>query len=668
MLPHTGGEAIRKVRGFLLALLAITSGTIYVGWAFARHAGASAASWKWVALFSGLVLLLAFELLGLALSWSRFRNGLASALLHIEPRLVRWRIPGMLLALPLLSLFPLLIMGGYGVHLMDLYPRLALFGVLALAGGTLLRAVGVTDRWTVAVTAYALVQGVVYRVVTFIPDVSTYPLSLGWSEGSRYYFASLFFARRIYGMDVPWPVLHPSRYLLQAIPFLLPGLPLWVHRLWQVLLWLGMTGMGAWLTVRRLGPADARRRWLIGGWAFLFFFQAPVYYHLMVCLLIVLWGFDANRVLRSLAVVVVASLWAGISRVNWFPVPGLVAAVLFLLEKRLPSGRGLWAYLGAPVGWVCAGTLAAAASGMAYARLSGNALERFGSSFTSDLLWYRLLPNATFGPGILKATAVLVLPGLVWAVVSARRWARGLHPVRLLGLAGILAALLAEGLVVSVKIGGGGDLHNLDAFVAALLLTMAYALAGKPDADRAFPAGIGLLQRVAVLVVLVAPAFWTARLGGPPVPRDHAAAWRAVEGIRQALEPIVRQGGRVLFLGQRHLLTFGLVGEVPLEPDYEKTFLMEMAMSRNEAYLSAFHADVEQHAFDAIVTGRLSVAPRGRGHRFGEEDDIWSQEVAAPLLEAYRPALVLEGTDVWVMVPSGGGETSSLAAAGVRFP
>ncbi len=650
--PQPRDERVRDVRGLLLALVAMTCGTLYVGWAFARHAGASAASWKWVALFTALVLLLALELVSLALSWSGVGRRLVSACVFLEARLARWRTAGVLLAVLLLSAFPALLLGGYGVHLMDLYPRLVLFGVLALAGGTVLRGVGVFGQWWEAVVAYGLAQGVVYRVVVFAPDVTTYPFSLGWSEGSRFYFASLFFARRIYGMDVPWPVLHPSRYLLQAVPFIVSGLPLWVHRLWQVLLWLGMTGLGAWLTVRRLGLTDAKRRWMYGVWAFLFFFQAPVYYHLMVCLLIVLWGFDSSRFMRSLAVVVAASLWAGISRVNWFPVPGLMAVLLYLLERPLGAGRGLVRYLAPPLTWLCAGLLAAFASGLGYARLSGNELERFGSSFTSDLLWYRLLPNATFGPGILKATLVLVLPGLVWAAVSApRRW-RGLHPLRLLGLAGVLTALLAEGLIVSVKIGGGGDLHNLDAFVAALLVTMAYALAGRVSPDRDAPLGAGRVRGLVIVAVLLAPAFWTARLGGPLAPRDHAAAWGTVEQIRQFLEPVVQRGGRVLFLGQRHLLTFGLVGEVPLEPEYERVFLMEMAMSRNEAYLRAFRGDLERHAFDVIVTSRLSVSPRGRGHRFGEEDDIWSQEVAAPVLQAYRPALVLEGTDMWLMVPA----------------
>ena len=50
--------------------------------------------------------------------------------------------------------------------------------------------------------------------------------------------------------------------------------------------------------------------------------------------ILVLWGFDATHFWRNLVLVLVASLWAGISRVNWLPVPGMLAAALYLLEVK----------------------------------------------------------------------------------------------------------------------------------------------------------------------------------------------------------------------------------------------------------------------------------------------------------------------------------------------
>ncbi len=93
--------------------------------------------------------------------------------------------------------------------------------------------------------ASLLIFGVVFIVAAKIPQVTSYPLSLGWSEASRYYYGSLVFSEKIYGLRLPLSIWHPSRYLLQSLPFLFSKLPIWIHRLWQVILWLGMAGLSA---------------------------------------------------------------------------------------------------------------------------------------------------------------------------------------------------------------------------------------------------------------------------------------------------------------------------------------------------------------------------------------------------------------------------------------
>ncbi len=206
----------------------------------------------------------------------------------------------------------------------------------------------------------------VFKLATFWPQVSTYPFSLTWSEASRYYYASLFFAPQIYGVSVPPSALHPTRYLMQSIPFIIPELPLWFHRLWQVILWVGFTLITAYTLAKRLSINKERSKLVLIfflSWTFLFLFQGPVYYHLLVCALIVLWGFDRDKFWKTLGVVIVASLWAGISRLNWFPVPGLLAASLYLLEvrvgKEVADLRSLSRYLQQPVAFFLVGTLTA---------------------------------------------------------------------------------------------------------------------------------------------------------------------------------------------------------------------------------------------------------------------------------------------------------------------
>ncbi|MEM5776223.1 MAG: hypothetical protein AAGU05_14565, partial [Anaerolineaceae bacterium] len=159
-------------------------------------------------------------------------------------------------------------------------PRIFIYGLSALVGSILLMADRRGRSWFISFAAAATIYAVIFRVALYVPQVSDYFFSMGWSEASRYYNASLFFSRQIYGEAVPLPTLHPTRYLLQSLPFLVPGLPLWFHRLWQALLWLALNGAAAWLLGRRFSPQDAARRWLLAGWAFLFFFQGPIYYHL----------------------------------------------------------------------------------------------------------------------------------------------------------------------------------------------------------------------------------------------------------------------------------------------------------------------------------------------------------------------------------------------------
>jgi hypothetical protein len=114
--------------------------------------------------------------------------------------------------------------------------RLLLSCTLAAAGAALL---SLTQQQRSPYLNFAMILlgfGALYRLGVFIPQIQATPFSLGWSEGSRYYNASLFLSESIYGEQLPLPVLHPSRYLMQALPFFLGIRSILVHRVWQVLL------------------------------------------------------------------------------------------------------------------------------------------------------------------------------------------------------------------------------------------------------------------------------------------------------------------------------------------------------------------------------------------------------------------------------------------------
>jgi hypothetical protein len=548
-------------------------------------------------------------------------------------------------------LFPFLFLTTFGQATWPYAPRIWVFLLFVAAGSLFWQPAGSRRGWRFSIAATILVYAVLYRVALFVPQVSSYIFSLGWSEASRYYNASLFFADQIYGQFYPLPTLHPTRYLLQSIPFLLPGLPLWFHRLWQVLLWLGFNGAAAWLLARRFVPKDQALRWMTAGWAFLFFFQGPVYYHLIFCVLLVVWGFDARRIWRSLLFVVLASVWAGISRINWFPVPGLLAALLYLLEN--PKGKQqLLRYLVPPAVWAVAGTAAAFITQRLYILVSGNPPELFSSSFTSDLLWYRLWPNITYSPGILRGVLYVSLPLLLLFSIFLYRNYRAVHPIRWLGMAAILGVFLAGGIVVSVKIGGGSNLHNLDAYLALLAVAGAAAGLGFFRAEDGGDAKVGRIHPALLGFILLVPA-WVAILEGTPAEPlpSITEQQQGLAQIQQWVEATRDKGQEVLFINQRQLLTFGSVPRVDLVPDYEKVFLMEMVMGNNRPYLDAFYQKLRSHEFGLIVTEPLYLNFQDHTFAFSEENNVWMERVVKPLLENYRPVVTLTDLGIQLSVP-----------------
>jgi hypothetical protein len=472
----------------------------------------------------------------------------------------------------------------------------------------------------------------------------------------------------VYGLSLPPSVLHPSRYLLQAIPFLFTHSSLWFNRLWQVILWVATASLTSWLLVRRLAIPAINKSLVITlsmvFWGFLFLFQGPIYYHLLFMVILILWGFDSTRFWRTLLLVLIASLWAGISRVNWLPVPGLLASALYLLEVRVKS-KPLMSYLLSPAIWMLAGTGFAFASQQAYQIWSGNPHTWFGSSFTSDLLWYRLLPNPTFPLGILPSAFLVSLPLIGLMGLRLNKHLKEYHLIRLLGLAGILGVLFVGGVIVSVKMGGGSNLHNLDAYLTLLLVIGSYIFFKRFLPDLPAPADnkdqsiispglnnpYGYIEAILIAGALVIPLYFTLSTGGQLPKRDYPAAQAALQTINSATQQAANLGGEVLFISQRHLLTFNYVHNVPLVPEDELVFLMEMAMSDNASYMDAFQADVSRQRFAMIVSEPLVIQYQGRNHAFGEENDAWVARVSEPVLCYYEPSIKLDTVGLVLYTP-----------------
>lgn len=582
-------------------------------------------------------------------------SGRAKAMLAILERLQKWistfSFAAALLFFALLLAYPILLFGFYGRFLENTFTRLLAFALTLITASSLLAAWR-KQSWLNSLPIAALALAVAYSAATFFNQVSAYPFSLEWSEISRYYQASFYFSKQVYGTQLPLPVTHPSRYLLQSVPFLITDAPLWLHRFWQALLWVAMPLITAWALARRFDLG----RWLLVfiAWSYLFLMQGAVFYHLLPCVFIVLLGFDKTRPWRTFLFVSVASIWAGISRVNWVPMPGAIAALLYLLEVR-PAGKSSalsFRYLWQPALYTVGGSLVALGAYALYIANSGVAnVDQFSSSFTSALLWNRLLPNGEFTLGILLGILIVSAPlvALIWK--RARQSGASLGPWRSLAVATLLIVFFAGGLVVSVKIGGGTNLHNMDAYmvllwvVAAIFVFASYAPSTKKPAQLKL--GWGWLAGL-----LAVPVLFAVFRGGPLGLPARSLATDALAQIRDLTQTAAGQGGRVLFISQRHLLTFHMIDGVPLEADYEKLFLMEMAISHNAAYLSRFWDSVDDQDFALIITDPLNTnINEEQDDTLAAENNAWVREISKAVLCAYEPLVTYQELGIQVLQP-----------------
>ncbi|TAK13016.1 MAG: hypothetical protein EPO32_06570 [Anaerolineae bacterium] len=602
-----------------------------------------------------LQILLVANLGLLALAFTPVRARMLAVAAALPRGLARLKGVNLLLFGALVVGFPWFVFSANGLYVEAFWARFWVFWLCALAGAALLHAARPSlpplDAFLIAAVALATA----HRAAVFLPEISTYPLSLGWSEVSRYYQASLYASERLYGMDLPLSITHPSRYMLQGLPFLLPGLPLWAHRAWQVFLWWSLTGLAAWGLARRLQLQSRGTHVLIAAWAFLYLMQGAIFYNLLVAIIILLWGFDSRRYGRSLVVVLLASAWAGFSRVNWTVVPGLLAACLYYLEVPVNERRFLpWPYFWRAFAFFVAGIVAAFSAYFGYIALSGNQdVRQFGSAFTSDLLWNRLLPSPSFPLGILPGILIVLAPLVALAVWGVRRQRAAWHPIRLLGLAAVGLALFVSGLVVSVKIGGGTNLHNMDASMLLVMIAGVYVLFGRnaaePDAAVSAPIWPGGLLALAVMI----PVALAVRTGGQWPERDHSAAQAAIADIDTRLARELRPRDEVLLISQRQLLIFDMLEtDFALVPEYEQIFLMEMAISSNQAYLNQFYTDLHEQRFRFILSDRLFKREKSEdADSLAEENNAWLHNVVEPVLCAYYIEKTYSGINVQVLMP-----------------
>jgi hypothetical protein len=337
------------------------------------------------------------------------------------------------------------------------------------------------------------------------------------------------------------------------------------------------------------------------------------------------------------------------------PLPGALAALLYLLESRpaRKSGVFTWQYLWPPARYALGGSLVALGAYALYILNSGVAdKDQFGSSFTSALLWDRLWPNATFALGILPGILLVSAPIFFILWLRIRNKGTNIGVWRAMGIAALLAMFFFGGLVVSVKIGGGTNLHNMDAYMVLLLLLGLMAAFGAYLLASGKPASLLRISPVLLTALLLMPVLFAVVSGEPLNLPDLQIQTEVLARIQILADEALARGEEVLFISQRHLLTFELIEDVPLVHDYEKLFLMEMAISHNEDYLQRFQHDMDTQRFGLIVSDPLyNNIVDASEDTLAPENNAWVRNVGRPILCAYEPAFTFPDPPIQLLTP-----------------
>ncbi|NWG08344.1 MAG: hypothetical protein HXY35_16835 [Chloroflexi bacterium] len=569
----------------------------------------------------------------------------------------------------------------WGVVFKDLSIRVLFWVVVAVILSFLVTRGNTFFGWVEILLIVLITSGEFVLVVPFM-NVTEYPFSLGWSEGNRMWDYSIMFGRHIYDYpaDKKIPVLlDAGRQFIGGLPFLIPGLTISMERFW-----IGLTVILPYLFLGFAAFRSARKDWAIWGlaglWTLIFLKQGPIHPPLVLCAVVValLWR---SPLWLAIPFIALTGYAAEESRYTWLFAPGMWIGMLELAGAPLNGGKlrrdawiravilGLVGMVGGYFGPKIAGILAGNSNASAAITVGGV------SASVSDqpLLWYRLLPNATYGIGILAGLLIATLPLIVLLIYLAvsKRWK--LNGWQSLAIFSPLLAFLGVGLVASTKIGGGGDLHNMDMFLIGLFFTgvIAWENGGKEWATN-----INLSPfwtRVALLLLFALPglqslgemrsygfaedASWLVTLTDAPNENaldmypSQAITDSALETIRREVALARSQGGEILFMDQRQLLTFGYIEGVPLVPEYEKKVLMNEALSSEEKYFQSYYADLAAKRFSLIISDQLRTPVKDSSFQFGEENNAWVKWVSIPTLCYYEPKVTLREVGVQLLVP-----------------
>ena len=574
----------------------------------------------------------------------------------------------------------------WGLVFRDIFIRIVIWCLTVFWLAFFIKKGNILLGWTELLVAILLTSSGFMTAVAFI-NVTNYPFSLGWSEGNRMWDYSIMFGRSLYNYPADKPIyalIDVGRQFVGGLAFLIPGLTIEMERFWialTVVIPYLLLGLAAFRSTR-----NNLKIWFITAlWVLIFLKQGPIHPPLILCAVAtaLLWR---SPLWLALPLIAVTGYAADQSRYTWAFAPGIWIGMLELAGAALQDKKlninswiraislGLVGMAGGLYGQKIVGLLSGSSNVSTATPLDTGV--SMVSSPTQLLLWYRLLPNETYSIGVLAGLLIATLPLIVILVylVSAKKWTPNIW--QSLAVIAPLLAFLGVGLVISTKIGGGGDLHNMDMFLIGLVFTavIAWQKGGGEWLTTDHNIEVSpVWVKLTLVLFLALPGFQylpqmrsfnpVKEIGSlitlTDTPNEKSLDLRpsreltddALKTIREEIALAQSQNGAVLFMDQRQLLTFGYIKNVPFIPEYEKKMLMEQSLSSNAEYFQGFYNDLANRRFALIVSDPLRNPIKDSSFQFGEENNAWVKWVSNPVLCYYDQKIILKEVGVQLLVP-----------------
>jgi len=440
---------------------------------------------------------------------------------------------------------------------------------------------------------------------------------------------------------------------MQSIPFLFSNLPIWVHRAWQVFLNVSVVLVFILSLQKRLNIKNRLIQLIFLTFNYLWLSQIYIYYHLIIIALVIIAFYSNGNWKRNLPIIFFSSVWAGFSRINWIPVPGLLAAFLYFLETKYDSRKKILTYIHQPLLYSLIGIVTGLIAQIIYIFISGNnSIRTHTAIFRSSLLWYRLFPNSTFVLGILPG--ILIISGFIIFFVIRYFFLQGeVAWNRKLFIAIILITFFVGGLVVSVKIGGGNNLHNMDAFIVFLLVLACYVYFDNINVDNVINYQRKLkFPRFILIGIVVTPILWSLFFTSQPsvTKMNESGAEEVIRKMNRVIETY-SPNRKILFISQRQLVTFNYLKNIEMVPDFEQELLMEMVMSHDKERLDKFYEQLINHTYEIIITYPLNTKLVGYESSFSEENNLWVNGVSRRIYNRYQTIALFPDYGIEMLIP-----------------